>query len=165
MSLIVPHEHGYITIRNFPSREKELYTRLTQARVRDIGCIPHDIHERIMILDPIVHGLGHVHVPAQPLEAALQKIGMNTQIIYGFHGTRESNEYQYFREALNLFRDHVRQNNTFIRANLDVAVNPDGETWRGAPVQLNFIMLEEIGNKLKQFGKIVHINLDGMFTE
>jgi hypothetical protein len=165
MNIIGPHEHGYITIRHFPSREREAYARLTQARLRLISCIPHEIHEKIIVLDPIVHGPGHVHVPAQPLEAALRKIEPNTPIVYGYPKTGVPKEYEYFKEAMDLFRGHIRQNNAFIRASLDAAVDPEGETWHGAPVQLKFMMLEDVGDKLKQYGKTVHINLDGMFTE
>jgi hypothetical protein len=162
MSLIGPLEHGYIKIRHFPSREKEAYATLTQARLNLISCIPHEIRAKMMVLDP-AHG--PVYVPAQPLEAALQKIGMNTLIEYGRHAINKSEDYQYFKEALDLFRAHIRQNNTFIRASVDIAVDHEGDARPGAPVQLNFIMLERTEKKLLHIGNTVHIKLDGMFKE
>lgn len=154
------HDNRYIRVRGFTLINRGAYTRLALNSLCHISCFPSDILKRTELLESIVH------VPVQPLVAALRKITLNTPIKYGYYETAEFKKYRYFGDAMELFRKHLQKDGAFIGANLDVAFAGSGqETAPGDPVQLNFRMLINGITKPIQSGPPVHIDLDGMFTE
>ncbi len=160
MALTGVHEHGFIRVRGYEHLPREAYAGLTQGLIRNVTCLPAKISNKIEVLE------SKVHVPAKPLEDALQKINIYTYTKYGVLGCGGSYKYySLFGQAMSLFRDHLEREKAFIGVTIGVETDLLGETRPGAPVQLNFEMFEKTGGQPKRFGQIIRIDLEGMITE
>ena len=160
MAITGIHEHGFIRVKGHENLPREAYTQLTQGLMHRVSFLPSEISNKIEVLESIVR------VPAKPLEDALQKINIYTYTKYGVLGCGGGYKYySLFGQAMSLFRDHLEREKAFIGVTIGAETDLLGETRPGAPVQLNFEMLEKTGGKLRKLGQIIRIDLEGMITE
>ena len=144
---------GQIMGGNFKNLEKRLvYSAFTQEMLPLIKCLPDNIRAKMRIIS------FPVHMPTVPLEAALGKIGLDTRVSCSNYSARIP---RYFRDAIDIFTQHLKAPDAVIGVSLAAAVDPGGNTWPGAPIQLNFYKL--LNERTKDLSReIIRVNLDNM---